>query len=60
MKRLLIIASIAFMIFSCKNDNIEIDSSSAQTFSETVDQISKALPVLQQDKFKEALQIIYE
>ena len=60
MKRLLIIASIAFMIFSCKNDNIEIDSSSAQTFSETVDQISKLLPVLQQDKFKEALQIIYE
>ncbi|MDM1073388.1 hypothetical protein HX001_12935 [Empedobacter brevis] len=60
MKRLLIIASFALMIISCKNDNIEIDSTSQQTFSETVDKISKALPVLQQDKFKEALQIIFE
>ena len=60
MKRLFIIASFALMIISCKNDNIEIDSTSAQTFSETVDKISKALPVMQQDKFKEALQIIFE
>ncbi len=60
MKRLFIIASLALMIISCKNDNTEIDSSSAQTFSETVDKISKALPVMQQDKFKEALQIIFE
>ena len=60
MKRLFIIISFALMIISCKNDNIEIDSSSAQTFSETVDKISKALPVMQQDKFKEALQIIFE
>ena len=47
MKRLFIIASFALMIISCKNDNIEIDSTSAQTFSETVDKISKALPVMQ-------------
>ncbi|MDH0673340.1 hypothetical protein N5D03_02140 [Empedobacter sp. GD03861] len=60
MKRLFIIASFALMIISCKNDNIEIDSTSVQTFSETVDKISKALPVMQQDKFKEALQIIFE
>jgi len=60
MKRLLLIASLAFITLSCKNDKIEIDSSSAQTFSETVDEISKSLPVLQQDKFKEALDIIFE
>ena len=60
MKRLFIIASLALMIISCKNDNIEIDSSTPQTFSETVDKISKALPVMQQDKFKEALQIVFE
>lgn len=60
MKRLLIIASLALMIVSCKNDKIEIDSTSAQTFSETVDEISKSLPLLQQDKFKEALQIVFE
>ena len=45
MKRLLLIASLAFITLSCKNDKIEIDSSSAQTFSETVDEISKSLPV---------------
>lgn len=60
MKRLFIIASLALMIISCKNDKLEIDSSSAQTFSETVDEISKSLPLLQQDKFKEALQIVFE
>ncbi|GGE88387.1 hypothetical protein SAMN05443634_10716 [Chishuiella changwenlii] len=60
MKRLFIIASFALMIISCKNDKLEIDSSSAQTFSETVDEISKGLPLLQQDKFKEALQIVFE
>ena len=60
MKRLFIIATFALMIISCKNDNTEIDSTSAQTFSETVDKISKSLPVMQQDKFKEALQIVFE
>lgn len=58
MKRILLIASMLF-VFSCTNDNIKIDGRDQIAFNQTVDQIAKELPLLQQDKFKEALDIIY-
>ncbi|MBS7333495.1 MAG: hypothetical protein KIG88_07885 [Weeksellaceae bacterium] len=58
MKRILLIASLLF-VFSCSNDNMKIDGRDQAAFNETVDQIAKELPLLQQDKFKEALDIVY-
>ena len=58
MKRILLIASLLF-VFSCSNDNLKIDGRDQTVFNETVDKIAKDLPLLQQTKFKEALDIIY-
>lgn len=58
MKRVLLIASLLF-VFSCKGDNLEIDGRDQIVFNQTVDDIAKDLPLLQQTKFKEALDIVY-
>ncbi|RLZ06895.1 hypothetical protein [Faecalibacter macacae] len=58
MKRILLIASLLF-VFSCTKDNIKIDGRDQVVFNETIDQIAKELPLLQQDKFKEALDIVF-
>lgn len=41
------------------NDNLKIDGRDAAAFNETVDKVAKDLPLLQQTKFKEALDIIF-
>lgn len=58
MKRVLLIASLLF-VFSCSNDNQKIDGRDEIVFNQTVDEIAKDLPLLQQTKFKEALDIIF-
>ncbi len=49
-----------FAIISCTNDHLKVDGTDQTTFSETVDKVAKELPILQQTKFKEALDIIFE
>ena len=46
-------------VFSCNNDNQKIDGRDEIVFNQTVDEIAKDLPLLQQTKFKEALDIIF-
>lgn len=59
MKRFLLLASLAFIIVSCSKDQ-KIDGRDQVSFSQTVDEVAKELPLLQQTKFKEALDIIFE
>ena len=49
-----------FTIISCSNDNLKVDGTDQTTFNETIDKVAKELPLLQQTKFKEALDIIFE
>lgn len=58
MKRVLLIASLLF-VFSCNQNNQKIDGRDQVVFNQTVDEIAKDLPLLQQTKFKEALDIIF-
>lgn len=58
MKRILLIASLLF-VFGCKGDHMKIDGRNEISFNKTVDEIAKDLPLLQQTKFKEALDIIF-
>jgi len=58
MKKIVLIASMLFAI-SCSNDNLKVDGRDQIVFNETVDKIAKELPLLQQTKFKEALEIIH-
>jgi len=59
MKKIVLITSILFAIFSCKGDQLRVDGTDQIVFSQTVDEVAKSLPLLQQEKFKEALDIIY-
>lgn len=59
MKRLIIVASLLF-VFGCQSDSGRIDGTNQQMFNETVDAVAKKLPVMQQDKFKEALDLLFE
>ncbi|WP_322971450.1 hypothetical protein [Faecalibacter sp. LW9] len=59
MKKVILIASLLFVTISCMNDNQKIDGRDATVFNETVDKVAKDLPLLQQTKFKEALDIIF-
>ena len=59
MKRFLLLASLAFVIISCSKDQ-KIDGRDQVSFSQTIDEVAKDLPLLQQTKFKEALDIIFE
>ena len=58
MKRILLLASMAFILFSCSKEQ-KIDGRDQVSFSETIDEVAKDLPLLQQTKFKEALDIIF-
>lgn len=60
MKKIVLIASLFFAVISCSSDNLKIDGSNQVVFNETVDKIAKSLPLLQQEKFKEALEIIFQ
>ena len=60
MKRILIAFAIAFTFIQCKNEAPTIDSQTEITFNTTFDEISKTLPTLQQEKFKEALYLLFE
>ena len=60
MKKIVLIASLLFIIISCSSDNLKVDGTDQVTFNETVDKVAKELPILQQEKFKEALDIIFQ
>lgn len=59
MKKIVLIASLLFVIIGCSGNDIKIDGSDQTVFSQTVDEVAKSLPLLQQEKFKEALAIIF-
>lgn len=58
MKRLVLLLALVF-IYSCSGDNLKVDGRDQNSFNETIDLIAKELPLLQQSKLKEALDIIY-
>ncbi|WP_068596664.1 hypothetical protein ACF3NR_06340 [Vaginella massiliensis] len=60
MKRLIIAIIIAITFVQCKKDQPTIDSQTEITFNTSFDEISKTLPSLQQEKFKEALFLLFE
>ena len=60
MKKIVLIASLLFTIISCSSDNFKVDGTDQVTFNETIDKVAKELPLLQQEKFKEALDIIFQ
>lgn len=59
MKRILLLLSLTFFIVSCSKEH-KVDGRDEMSFTETVDEVAKDLPLLQQTKFKEALDIIFE
>lgn len=59
MKRLLLVASL-FFIFSCQSDPARVDGTNQELFNETIDEVAKDLPIMQKDKFKEAIDLLFE
>lgn len=50
----------ALLLISCKKDYSQIDGSSKDTFEASVESISDKLSILQQDKMKEAVKLVYK
>ncbi len=58
MKRVLLLLAFVF-VYSCSGDQLRVDGRDQASFNETIDLIAKELPLLQQSKLKEALDIVY-
>jgi len=59
MQKAIFILSL-FLLFSCKKEVPTLNGASQQEFDESIENISKTLPLFQQNRLKEAVQIIYE
>jgi len=59
MRKILLILS-CLVVFSCSKEYKTIDSTSKDTFEESVNSISSKLTILQQDKIQEAIKLIYK